>query len=88
VAGIEGLKFLLTDCNRRGNRLQILFKCSELPFSTAMPLSHTGAHVTMSQKTKLYKATATLHITFREHGHTKMIIRTTVESPYIRTDVM
>jgi hypothetical protein len=42
----------------------------------------------MPQKTELYKPIATLHITFREHGHTNMIIRTTAESPYILTDVM
>jgi len=42
----------------------------------------------MSQKTELYKPITTLHITFREHGHTNMIIRTTAESPYILTDVM
>jgi hypothetical protein len=42
----------------------------------------------MSQKIKLYKPIATLHITFREHRHTNMIIRTTAESPYILTDVM
>jgi hypothetical protein len=49
VAGIEGLKFLLTDYNGRGNRLSILSIYSELPSSTAMPLSHTGAHVTENQ---------------------------------------
>ena len=42
----------------------------------------------MSQKTKLYKVIVTPHITFREHGHTNTIIRTTAESPYILTDVM
>lgn len=42
----------------------------------------------MSQKTELYKPITTLHVTFREHGHTNMIVRTIAESSYILTDVM